>query len=206
MSTVEVTSLPSPVGKTKRTWSHRMVEVKLLPNSNNAVISVFTKMVLAIKPITAFKMRFIRRYFKWFSTILFFSCCYVMLFKSSEKTNPIIQDVLDHQKSAENELFNPFLPEEKVVESYQPIVYLPKVTTPSMDLNRTLNWLDLWSNDTFCNQFYVHLLEENSIQPRALVSFPGSGNTWLRMLIMGVTGLYVDTVYPSDEFFYSKGI
>ena len=40
---------------------------------------------------------------------------------------------------------------------------------------------------------------------RALVSFPGSGNTWLRMLLMGVTGFYVDTIYPGDELFNSKG-
>nr|CAH0104681.1 unnamed protein product [Daphnia galeata] len=86
----------------------------------------------------------------------------------------------------------------------QKIENLPTIGTPSMDSNRTLNWLDLWSNDTFCNRFTVHLLEANSVQPRALVSFPGSGNTWLRMLLMGVTGLYIDTIYPGDELFHSK--
>ena len=88
----------------------------------------------------------------------------------------------------------------------QKIENLPTIGALSMDSNRTLNWLDLWSNDTFCNRFTVHLLEANSVQPRALVSFPGSGNTWLRMLLMGVTGLYVDTIYPGDELFHSKGV
>lgn len=74
----------------------------------------------------------------------------------------------------------------------------------SSDPNKTLAWLDLWQNDTDCAHFRVSLMEDNSIRQRALVSFPGSGNTWLRMLLMGMTGLYIDTVYD-DEVFSSLG-
>lgn len=86
-----------------------------------------------------------------------------------------------------------------------PIRQLASVGMPSADPNKTLDWLDLWANDTVCNKLSVHLLEDNSVEPRTLVSFPGSGNTWLRMLLMGLTGIYIDTVYPGDEKFPTKG-
>lgn len=82
---------------------------------------------------------------------------------------------------------------------------LNTVGVVSKDPNKTLDWLDLWANDTVCNRFSVHLLEDNAVEPRTLVSFPGSGNTWLRILLMGLTGIYVDTVYPGDETFPTKG-
>ena len=160
------------------------------------------------------------------------SCCYVLLLKTSSKSHSEDRDEHKEPKLSFDGIKNTktskhleskdeiqILPQsappitEEYIEKSVPVATtsvkkiekLPLIGAPSMDPNRTLNWLDLWSNDTFCNQFTVHLLEEN-LQPRALVSFPGSGNTWLRMLLMGVTGLYVDTIYPGDEFFSSKGI
>ncbi|XP_057369211.1 sialate:O-sulfotransferase 2-like [Daphnia carinata] len=164
----------------------------------------------------------IRRHLHYFSTFAIVSCCYVMLHKTSSKNDadrsqpeqqlvdvkhevPFQSEVqvLPYPRPATNlEVQQPVT--DIVIEKIDRIVNLPEMGAPSTDPNRTLNWLDLWSNDTFCNQFSVHLLEENSVQPRALVSFPGSGNTWLRMLLMGVTGLYVDTIYPGDELFISK--
>ena len=77
---------------------------------------------------------------------------------------------------------------------------------PSTDLNRTLKWLNLWGDDPNCTKFDVTLLEEKSAETRALVSFPGSGNTWLRMLLMGITGVYINSVYGGDDaLFESKG-
>jgi len=76
----------------------------------------------------------------------------------------------------------------------------------SKELNRTLKWLDLWGDDPNCTKFDVTLLEEKSVESRALVSFPGSGNTWLRMLLMGITGVYINSVYGGDDaLFESKG-
>jgi len=39
------------------------------------------------------------------------------------------------------------------------------------------------------------------------VSFPGSGNSWLRMLIQGVSGVFIASIYPvgDDNLFHSKG-
>lgn len=189
-------------------------------------MAVLNQVNKIIKPATAFKMRIIRRYLKWISTVVIFSCCYVMLFKSSSKQKDSISAVPEQRLVIKTNVLNQNLNEENIQTAFSEattklqvkpeateglnelqnkIFHLPKVAAPSSDPNKTLNWLDLWSNDTFCNQFFVHLHDENSIKPRALVSFPGSGNTWLRMLLMGLTGMYVDTIYPNDEFFHSKG-
>ncbi len=172
---------------------------------------------------------FFRRNFRHFSTLAIVTCFYLMLHKSSTtfksniniptensvvllttKNNLSFQSPLKEERNqvvpirtTRNNLTTAGAPLSS--SSVRKIKILPRIGAPSMDLNKTLNWLDLWSNDTFCNRFTVHLLEEN-LPPRALVSFPGSGNTWLRMLLMGVTGYYVDTIYPGDELFISKGI
>jgi hypothetical protein len=171
---------------------------------------------------------FFRRNFRHFSTLAIVACFYLMLHKSSTtfksninvptensvvllttKKNLSFQSPLKEKqnevlpiRTTRNNLTTIAAPLSS--SSVRKIKNLPRIGAPSMDLNKTLNWLDLWSNDTFCNRFTVHLLEEN-LPPRALVSFPGSGNTWLRMLLMGVTGYYVDTIYPGDELFNSKG-
>lgn len=73
--------------------------------------------------------------------------------------------------------------------------------------NRTLDWLDLWNDDANCTQYQVRLLPDDTVpDPGALVSFPGSGNTWLRMLLMGATGIFIRSVYDGDDSrFQSKG-
>lgn len=75
------------------------------------------------------------------------------------------------------------------------------------DDNRTLLWLDLWSDDANCTRHQVRLLPDDSVpDPGALVSFPGSGNSWLRMLLMGATGIFIRSVYDGDDsLFQSKG-
>lgn len=92
-----------------------------------------------------------------------------------------------------------------------PIEPFPEFLSDSIgidDLNRTLDWLDLWNSDSNCTQHQVHLLKRGSQpQPGALVSFPGSGNSWLRMLLMGISGVFVSSVYIGDDSaFQSKGI
>ncbi len=76
------------------------------------------------------------------------------------------------------------------------------------DLNRTLYLLDLWNNDTHCLKHEVYLLKpESQVKPGALVSFPGSGNSWLRMLLMGTTGIFATSVYDGEDgLFVSKGM
>ncbi|XP_046645956.1 WSC domain-containing protein 2-like [Daphnia pulicaria] len=173
------------------------------------------------------RLGLLRRNFHYFSTVAIISCCYVLLLRTSTKSGdddihpgPHLSfsdvktnDLIIVERPGDIQVLPQSAPpvtEEYVDKSeliftptIKKIEKLPRIGPPSMEPNKTLNWLDLWSNDTICNQFTVHLLEENLL-PRALVSFPGSGNTWLRMLLMGVTGLYVDTIYPGDEFFISK--
>lgn len=72
--------------------------------------------------------------------------------------------------------------------------------------NRTLQLLDLWQDDANCTQHQVRLLPDDTVpDPGALVSFPGSGNSWLRMLLMGATGVFIRSVYDGDDsLFQSK--
>ena len=37
-----------------------------------------------------------------------------------------------------------------------------------------------WKNDTNCQKFLTQFTKRGSLPARALVSFPGSGNTWIR--------------------------
>ena len=65
---------------------------------------------------------------------------------------------------------------------------------------------DLWNGDVNCTRYHVHLLKPGSHpQPGAFVSFPGSGNTWLRNLLMAITGVYITSVYSGDSDFRSEG-
>lgn len=69
-----------------------------------------------------------------------------------------------------------------------------------VDLNRTFEQFDLWSNDSICASHRVYWLKPGKqFHPGALVSFPGSGNSWLRMLLMGITGILVDSVYKNEN-------
>ena len=39
----------------------------------------------------------------------------------------------------------------------------------------------------------------------ALASYPGSGNTWLRYLIEGITGVFTGTFYFNEDYIYYGG-
>ncbi len=68
---------------------------------------------------------------------------------------------------------------------------------------KTHDWWDLWKGDPNCTQYQVHLLKPGShLRPGALVSFPGSGNSWIRSLLMGITGVYVTSAYVDEERFF----
>ena len=40
----------------------------------------------------------------------------------------------------------------------------------------------IWANDTKCDSFLTQFAMPGSIPTRALVSYPGSGNTWIRLV------------------------
>ena len=71
------------------------------------------------------------------------------------------------------------------------------------DMLQTYDWWDLWNGDSNCTRHQVHLLKKGSEpEPGAFVSFPGSGNSWIRSLLMGITGVYVTSVYTDEAIFF----
>ena len=62
----------------------------------------------------------------------------------------------------------------------------------------------LWRDDRECSQYSVQFLLSQSLPPRALVSYPGSGNTWTRYLVEAATGVFTGSVY-SDPGIYTAG-
>ncbi|KAK4007149.1 hypothetical protein OUZ56_012310 [Daphnia magna] len=55
-----------------------------------------------------------------------------------------------------------------------------------------------WKGDPLCEHFVVQLAEWDSLPKWPITSFPGSGVTWTRQLIEGVTGIYTGSVYTGD--------
>nr|WBD92698.1 putative WSC domain-containing protein 1 [Daphnia magna] len=56
-----------------------------------------------------------------------------------------------------------------------------------------------WIGDPTCQHFPVQFAKNKTRPKWALTSFPGSGVTWTRQLIEGVTGIYTGTVYGRAE-------
>ncbi|XP_045032431.1 WSCD family member CG9164 [Daphnia magna] len=56
-----------------------------------------------------------------------------------------------------------------------------------------------WTDDPTCRHFSVQFAKNKSLPKWALTSFPGSGVTWTRQLIEGVTGIYTGTAHGSSE-------
>ena len=52
-----------------------------------------------------------------------------------------------------------------------------------------------WTNTTSCKDFKTRFAKVNTLPIRALASFPGSGNTWVRYLIEGATGVYTGSIF-----------
>jgi len=60
-----------------------------------------------------------------------------------------------------------------------------------------------WNEDEQCKSFGVQFAKQGTFQPRALVSFPGSGNSWLRYLIERSSGYFTGSVYEDKKLFKS---
>jgi len=52
-----------------------------------------------------------------------------------------------------------------------------------------------WKNQPQCSHFETRFARKGSLPTRALVSYPGSGNTWIRYLVEGATGVYTGSVF-----------
>jgi hypothetical protein len=64
--------------------------------------------------------------------------------------------------------------------------------------NLTLTYLP-WKDDPACQQYMIRFIMDKSYPPMALVSYPGSGNTWIRQLIEGLTGIFTGSVYEDED-------
>ena len=115
--------------------------------------------------------------------------------KHHETIRPIIADSLAIKRRVDTRA------------SIEPFSKFDIDTNMSEDSNETLFLLDLWNGDTNCSKYEVRLLKKGSQpHPGALVSFPGSGNSWLRVLLMGLTGVFAKSIYSGeDALFQSKG-
>ena len=59
----------------------------------------------------------------------------------------------------------------------------------------------LWGDDEECQQYRTRFLLQNSLPARALVSYPGSGNTWTRYLVEAATGIFTGSVFNNQGIF-----
>ncbi|CAG0887874.1 unnamed protein product [Darwinula stevensoni] len=64
-------------------------------------------------------------------------------------------------------------------------------------------YVTLWEEEE-CREYDVRFAEEGCFPPTPFISFPGSGNTWLRYLIEATTGIFTGSVY-CDEDLYQLG-
>ena len=60
-----------------------------------------------------------------------------------------------------------------------------------------------WKEDPLCKKFSTTFIQKPK-PPMALVSFPGSGNTWIRQIIEQMTGHFSGSLY-GDHSIFMKG-
>jgi len=83
-----------------------------------------------------------------------------------------------------------------------PILALPYHGQPNPDGAHTLvNVHDLFKtspNDSSCRKYSnANIFNDGTFEiTPALVSFPGSGNSWLRIMLAALTGMFVNAIYP----------
>ena len=58
-----------------------------------------------------------------------------------------------------------------------------------------------WREDGECSHHQTRFLARHSLPAWALVSYPGSGNTWTRYLLEAATGVFTGSVYNDDEIY-----
>lgn len=65
------------------------------------------------------------------------------------------------------------------------------------------NWRErkVWPEDEECKNFTTRLARKGDLPMMALVSYPGSGNTWIRYLIEGAGGVFTGSVYGDMSIF-----
>ena len=65
--------------------------------------------------------------------------------------------------------------------------------------NGTENYF--WPSDPECGKFRTRFVVRHSLPTRALISYPGSGNTWTRYLLEAATGVFTGSVFNDKTIF-----
>jgi len=76
-----------------------------------------------------------------------------------------------------------------------PFTPLPIIRNPSFEVK---NVHDLFSSspyDSICRKFTSGRFYKKNTKNQALVSYPGSGSSWLRTTLMTLTGMFINTEY-----------
>ena len=74
-----------------------------------------------------------------------------------------------------------------------------EVISLQWDNNGTENYF--WPSDPECGKFRTRFTVRHSLPARALISYPGSGNTWTRYLLEAATGVFTGSVFNDKTIF-----
>lgn len=84
----------------------------------------------------------------------------------------------------------------------------PQENSKAHDQVFVSNVLDIgyrpWDDDPDCREYTVGFIRNGSQPMMALVSFPGSGNTWIRGTIERLSGYFTGSIY-NDMSLFMKG-
>ena len=87
---------------------------------------------------------------------------------------------------------------------------LNKETVNDNDDKLSISWNvsgpshSFWPEDEECSQHVTRFAVQHSLKIRALVSYGGSGNSWLRFLIEAASGVFTGSIFE-DKSILSKG-
>ncbi len=94
--------------------------------------------------------------------------------------------------SEQSAKFNHFVSEKTSISSESDKVFVSNV-------------LDIavrpWPNDPECGNFTIEFYRNEARPLMALVSYPGSGNTWIRGIIERLSGYFTGSVYTAKNLF-----
>ncbi|XP_068082080.1 uncharacterized protein [Anabrus simplex] len=79
-----------------------------------------------------------------------------------------------------------------------------------VELDRSRKSFTPWPYSEDCRRYHVHFARQKSLPMTALVSFPGSGNTWVRYLLETASGVFTGSVYTDRQIiikgFYGEAV
>ena len=89
--------------------------------------------------------------------------------------------------------FGPFTDMQKKIEQKNKMIELQKTILVDWAVGGPEHCF--WQNVSSCSKHKTRFAKVNTLPTRALVSYPGSGNTWVRYLIEGATGVYTGSIF-----------